>query len=157
MPRAESFQWSSCGRVHFRFDLLVVHPFQQTFRSGRIRTVVAQLRRLQSASRRAIGVMDHAPVQIGRHHTIVGFSESGDGADERRAATNDDGGFIATNGAPSKKRLRRQIERFSHVLRDRVILACHGHLSFQNLSTWFQRHTWEDDCLKNRLNQLLDR
>jgi hypothetical protein len=50
--------------------------------------------------------MDHAPVQIGRHHIIVGFSESGDGADERRAAMNDDGGFIATNGANKQKATR---------------------------------------------------
>jgi hypothetical protein len=67
---------------------------------------VTQLRRLHSASRRAIGVMDHAPVQIGRHHILIGFGESGDDADERRAAMNDDGGFVATNAVPSKKCLR---------------------------------------------------
>jgi hypothetical protein len=112
--------------VDFGFDLLVVDPFQETFRSGRIRTVAAQLRRLQSASGRAIGMMDHAPVQIGRHHILVGFGENGDIADQRRAATNDDGGFIATNGVPRKKGLHRWFERFLHVLRDRVTLACHA-------------------------------
>ena len=74
-------------------------------------------------------MMDQAPVQIGRHHLLVGFRESGDDAYERRAAMNDDGGFIATSAAPIKKRHRRPRERFSHVLRDGIILACHGHLS----------------------------
>jgi hypothetical protein len=74
-------------------------------------------------------MMDHAPVQIGRHQILVAFRESDDDADERRAAMNDDGGFIAAHTAPIKKCLRRPRERFLHVLRDGVILACHGHLS----------------------------
>jgi hypothetical protein len=96
--------------------------------------------------------MDHSPVQIGRHHILVGIGERGDHADGRRAAMNDDGGFIATNAVPSIKRLRRLFERFSHVLRNRVILACHGTSRSKLFPQWFQRHTWEDRRLKNTLN-----
>jgi hypothetical protein len=117
-------------RVNFRLGRLVSRPLQQTFCSGRIRTVVAQLRRLRSASGRAISVMNHAPVQIGRHQVPVGTGESGDHADGHRAAINDHCGLIATNAVPSIKCLRRLFERFQHVLRDTIILTGHRHLPF---------------------------
>jgi hypothetical protein len=124
-------------RVNFRLGRLVSRPLQQTFCSGRIRTVVAQLRRLRSASGRAISVMNHAPVQIGWHQIPVGTGESGDHADGHRAAINDHGGLIATNAVPSIKCLRRLFERFHHVFRDTVILTGHRHLPFWPFKKYF--------------------